>query len=221
MFALAEQVALASNPCTSSDALEKAIMFIIHLLVDLHQPLHVGKASDDGGLGVPATLERDIGARLNKNGRGSLHKIWDMAVPEYASMQNRFQKQPEVQGKFLRRSESFPTKSPAEIGHKLASSMGPEEEDAVTLKGLDASNVNYQINLNRLFNAIALEVHNLGLGSAYVTGDLKRELGGKLVVDQNYLELQIQTLQRLLSRASHRLAQILNTIAEARVNARC
>ena len=47
---------------------EQALRFLIHMLVDLHQPLHVGRAEDRGGNRIDV---RVAGDRLN------LHRLWD------------------------------------------------------------------------------------------------------------------------------------------------
>lgn len=48
----------------------EALMFFIHLLGDIHQPLHVGKSSDAGGNREPVRWKNEI--RLY-----NLHKVWD------------------------------------------------------------------------------------------------------------------------------------------------
>jgi len=45
-----------------------ALRFLTHFVVDLHQPLHVGRASDRGGNRVQVTVQ---GAKMN------LHRFWD------------------------------------------------------------------------------------------------------------------------------------------------
>lgn len=45
-----------------------ALRFVIHLVADIHQPLHVGRASDRGGNEIP----------VRQNGRlTNLHQVWD------------------------------------------------------------------------------------------------------------------------------------------------
>ena len=46
----------------------QALRFVVHFVVDLHQPLHVGRASDRGGNLIPVVLE---GRQTN------LHAVWD------------------------------------------------------------------------------------------------------------------------------------------------
>lgn len=48
----------------------EALMFFIHLVGDIHQPLHAGKASDKGGNRVPVIWK-------NQSHKTNLHKVWD------------------------------------------------------------------------------------------------------------------------------------------------
>ena len=50
----------------------EALKYLVHLVGDIHQPLHAGWFSDRGGNGF----------QVNLNGDGSnLHKVWDVALP--------------------------------------------------------------------------------------------------------------------------------------------
>ena len=52
---------------------QTALRFIVHLVGDLHQPLHVGKCCDKGGNDVKVTF---FGKPTN------LHAVWDSALPD-------------------------------------------------------------------------------------------------------------------------------------------
>jgi hypothetical protein len=56
------------NPNTSREDKQLALRFIVHLVGDLHQPLHVGKCCDKGGNDVKVTF---FGKPTN------LHAVWD------------------------------------------------------------------------------------------------------------------------------------------------
>ncbi len=56
----------------------RALVFLIHFVGDLHQPLHAGEKSDKGGNDVKASYGIDAGRRLN------LHSIWDGLLAERA-----------------------------------------------------------------------------------------------------------------------------------------
>jgi hypothetical protein len=62
-----EKVALLKSGASDADRL-KALKWVIHLVGDIHQPLHVGLASDKGGNLF----------QVRAFGRGSnLHAVWD------------------------------------------------------------------------------------------------------------------------------------------------
>ena len=53
--------------------IEEALKFLLHLVGDLHQPLHAGYAEDQGGKNIPVVLD----------GRAmSLYDVWDAALVE-------------------------------------------------------------------------------------------------------------------------------------------
>jgi nuclease S1 len=49
-----------------------ALRFVVHFVVDIHQPLHVGRASDHGG--------NDVEVRAGKKGPVNVHHFWDTDV---------------------------------------------------------------------------------------------------------------------------------------------
>ena len=81
--ALQEQIAVlrsaSDDPRTRADALR----FVIHLVADLHQPLHCVTNNDMGGNCVPidffdtAPMEKDL---LRESYSPNLHSIWDSAL---------------------------------------------------------------------------------------------------------------------------------------------
>lgn len=56
------------DPAASPEARADALRFLIHFVVDIHQPLHVGRASDRGGNTVDVRVDGDT---MN------LHRFWD------------------------------------------------------------------------------------------------------------------------------------------------
>jgi hypothetical protein len=71
LTALTKFRAMLLDPKSSLKDKQLALRFIIHLVGDLHQPLHVGKPGDHGGNDV----------KLNFAGRPSnLHSVWDAGL---------------------------------------------------------------------------------------------------------------------------------------------
>ena len=53
-----------------------ALAFLVHLVGDMHQPLHIGEKADHGGNYVPVDYRLKPGSNLN------LHRIWDTEIAE-------------------------------------------------------------------------------------------------------------------------------------------
>lgn len=71
--ALGRFVATLRNPNTTREDKQIALRFIIHIVGDLHQPLHAGNGNDRGGNDVKV---RYAGETTN------LHSVWDTAIVE-------------------------------------------------------------------------------------------------------------------------------------------
>ena len=61
----------------TDDARAEALRFLVHFIVDLHQPLHVGRADDRGGNSIDLRFR---GESTN------LHRLWDTHVIEWTGL---------------------------------------------------------------------------------------------------------------------------------------
>lgn len=72
---------------TNASPTEKreALKFLVHLVGDIHQPLHAGRRSDKGGntIKIPAFLNRKPAAGFN------LHQVWDSLLIESKSRDSK------------------------------------------------------------------------------------------------------------------------------------
>lgn len=73
--ALPEQIKVLENPNSSVEDRRLALKMIIHFLGDIHQPMHIGHASDRGGNNWKIKF---FGRDTN------LHSVWDSNLPEAA-----------------------------------------------------------------------------------------------------------------------------------------
>ncbi len=71
--AVKAQIETLSNPDATADQSELALKILVHLVGDMHQPLHMGHATDLGGNRVKV---RFFGRETN------LHSIWDSNIAE-------------------------------------------------------------------------------------------------------------------------------------------
>lgn len=73
--AINKEVAVLQDPKAYRDDKQLALKIVVHLMGDIHQPMHMGHASDLGGNRW----------KVNYFGRESnLHSVWDSSVPEAA-----------------------------------------------------------------------------------------------------------------------------------------
>lgn len=72
LAALARFTSVLGDPKRPRDERAEALRFVVHFAVDLHQPLHVGRASDHGG--------NDVEVRAGNRGVENLHHFWDTDV---------------------------------------------------------------------------------------------------------------------------------------------
>lgn len=70
-------VALLKEKSTAADQQKMAMRVLIHLVGDLHQPMHTARKEDLGGNKVYVTWF---------GGRSNLHKIWDEALIDYQQL---------------------------------------------------------------------------------------------------------------------------------------
>ncbi|MFT4197858.1 MAG: S1/P1 nuclease [Pseudoxanthomonas sp.] len=78
--ALQRQVAILADRGRPDGERLQALKFVVHLVGDAHQPLHVGHAGDKGGNAF----------QLNFDGRGSnLHSLWDGGLLDHTGQDER------------------------------------------------------------------------------------------------------------------------------------
>ena len=70
---IADMVMIAIDPNRSTDERIDALKFVIHLVADIHQPLHTGFIKDNGGCNI--LLETDP--------KMSLHQMWDYGLVDH------------------------------------------------------------------------------------------------------------------------------------------
>ena len=73
-----KQLAIAADRRASPAARAQALAFVVHLVGDMHMPLHVGDKHDRGGNDVRAVYGAKAPDRMN------LHRIWDSDLAERA-----------------------------------------------------------------------------------------------------------------------------------------
>ncbi len=72
--AVLNQIKVLKSPSQSKLNKKFALKFLVHLVGDLHQPMHVSRAIDKGGNDIEVKF-------LNK--KSNLHSVWDTGLVEY------------------------------------------------------------------------------------------------------------------------------------------
>ena len=85
--ALYEQIGVLNDPATSKDEKALALKMVVHFLGDIHQPLHMGHASDRGGNSWKIQF---FSTDTN------LHSVWDSRLPETAHKWSHTEWQEEI-----------------------------------------------------------------------------------------------------------------------------
>ena len=68
---IAEYAGILGNKAESDDKRLEALRFLAHFVGDIHQPMHVGRASDRGGNDLRVTFY---------NRRTNMHAVWDSGI---------------------------------------------------------------------------------------------------------------------------------------------
>lgn len=84
------------DPAASADERREALMFLIHFIGDVHQPLHCSDNHDHGGNGVPVQF---------LDYRGNLHSLWDSVL--LGRMGSEDQLFPALERESARRAKKF------------------------------------------------------------------------------------------------------------------
>jgi len=75
--ALQQNIQILKDPAKSKDEKVIALKFVIHIVGDVHQPMHVSRAEDQGGNKIQAKYQ---GKDTN------LHSLWDSGLVEYQGL---------------------------------------------------------------------------------------------------------------------------------------
>ncbi|MET3606927.1 hypothetical protein ABIC74_000769 [Mucilaginibacter rubeus] len=75
--AILKEKAILLKSSSTAEQKNKALKYLIHLIGDAHQPMHVSRAKDKGG--------NRIQVRLDNKGT-NLHKLWDRELLDYEAL---------------------------------------------------------------------------------------------------------------------------------------
>jgi len=176
----------------------EALMFVIHFVGDLHQPLHAATNNDRGGNCVPVTFfdQEAKESPSGENFRPNLHGVWDTDLVEKVD------------------KEHDPAKFANRLNEEFRTQMNSWKEEAVNLDDwvweshLLAKSVTY----GDLPEKIAVEAPQPVESCADDDHVAKRLYQLHEKVDERYLQDASPVIRRQLARAGTRLAMLLNQI---------
>jgi hypothetical protein len=190
-----------------------ALKFVIHLVADLHQPLHVGFEKDRGGNWFNLRRPEDM-PEIHKD-TVNLHVLWDHALPGWAW---RVEADPDTQ---LRpssaRTERFPELSVEEVSEMYLAATH-EGQEPWMLPSLSKGTFASEQLLHLVFAGVATEIlvkytKPLAYVNVNEAGVEQAFLGPREPVSRMYLNLRSPLIPGLVTKAAVRLAQILNLVA--------
>lgn len=128
--ALTDQLRVLSSPSAPAPARADALRFIIHLVGDIHQPLHTTTNNDHGGNCVPVSFfdrtPREVNSR-RADYTPNLHEIWDAEIIErFSQGETPQQAARDLQENFRARIPTWQTEPPRDFAawawetHQLA-----------------------------------------------------------------------------------------------------
>ena len=191
--------------------------FVIHLMADLHQPLHVGRASDSDGNVIKIKLPSALVPVLEKPG-ANLHSLWDAGLPNFCFLKNK-DLVPATDRVSNGKRVNFPTLTE----HKIAKQLGKILEDdsgEILPLGITAETFTDGAAMQGLLTQVAKRSHHLSLAHAYAftdTSGIRVEMRkGAPVAYQlpmSYFEENAGLIPHLLAEAGLQLAEVLNVAA--------
>jgi len=210
LSALAAQVKILRDPGASAPERADALRFVIHLVGDIHQPLHDTTNNDLGGNCVPVTFFERAPMETNPQRESyspNLHSVWDVGIIDhFAPPQDAQAPTPEQVAAELAEAEKidadfrsrFPSWQPGPIdfaawaweGHALAESVA----------------------YGKLPQAIPIERPRPVQSCADDDHMSTRMLGFNERLGDDYENATAPVVQEQLAKAGARLAAVLNSI---------
>ena len=197
--AIADFTTTASDPSLSIERRTEAIKFLIHLMADIHNPLHVGFEKDAGGT--------HIGVR-HRGQSTTLHEIWDNVLIDEKNKEFLVDGQTEV--------------DPWLISDHLMSSVKDKASAAPYMLNLNIAEIDSYEKCVATGARMATEISTRYTCDSAYKNELNLYIENGTDISEAYIEDRMLIATELLTKAGIRLAELLNTIARlyrARMNA--
>ena len=176
---------------------DQAIVMLLHLVGDVHQPLHATERNDKGGNMTRIGNLKDVDSDLLFSKGGNLHFFWDSAY-------RREFKDGQVDVAYA--GELFPRQTPV-AGHLGDRALVDREAAAIEKKYPPQSFGNVK---SGDAGSWALETHTLGFDLAYG----KLPAGSPVQLDQTYVDASRTCAEKRIALSGYRIAALLNKLLD-------
>ena len=176
---------------------DEAMVMLLHLVGDIHQPLHATERSDSGGNRLPIANLKDVEADLLFSKGGNLHFFWDSAY-------RREFKDGEVTVSYA--TPFFTAEAPV-AGHREARKIVDREAAELRKKYPPESFGDVK---SGSASDWALETHALGYDLVYG----KLPAGTPVALDKDYVDASRTCAEKRIALAGYRLAALLNQLLD-------
>lgn len=192
--AIAKFTAILSDPKATTAARKEALMFLVHFVGDIHQPLHVGFWKDDGGSKLKLS-----------DPRTHLHDVWDSVIV------TRYIDKKASTEEWSNAKRQYNYYNLAGDILKEMSSTSQEKATALSIP-VPSDTTNYQ-EMNDYAAKVATETTG-----EYTCKFAYRNEGGRLIqpydmLTKTYMERRWSIVKNQYKVAGYRLAMILDNIA--------
>jgi nuclease S1 len=196
--AIRSQLDMLRSALSSNAQKSEALMFVIHLVGDLHQPLHAATNNDRGGNCVPVaffTLAPKESAN-GENFRPNLHGVWDTDLVERVD------------------KEHDPARFANQLAREFRAEMSSWKQEPINLDdwAWESHELATSVVYRDLGEKIALETPVAVESCADDNHVARRLYRLHETIDERYLTHASPVIRRQIAKAGARLALLLNQI---------
>jgi len=205
---------------TSKESRLVALKFVIHMMGDIHQPLHVASADDRGGNDIHVETSFASGYQRSKHSGGhghghggNLHQVWDATLVEEIITELRQEQGENGDGSqnWQLLSDLLWKRLEGDWSRNLTEWRKVVAEDGAS--GSDALRESNPSQLKAGLSWVAGRTASIGCSNAYVGSDGHRIQSGE-TLGRDYFEFTKPIVEIQLAKAGARLAQVLSDSLE-------
>ena len=185
---LADSIRIVADPDNDKESRVDAFKFILHLMADIHQPLHTGFRKDAGGTAI------DIANGSNM----TLHEMWDYGIIENV-----------LEGKDWETMSESILKSVNLNGRKFVDRIAAGQPNLTAI--LSTGNTS---NIIDYVASMASDTSTTATCKLAYTNELGKYIEKGEMLSEDYMRHRRLSVQVQLSKAAVRLALLINAIAD-------